>query len=161
MGNVIELIHPFPEAALPRVWRWVEASRDRVADDFFVKTLDDFIAEWDRLAARGRMSWAVASDGHIGGVITAERTGGIAFDLHCVFSRDFYGHQSTVQALDLVIDQIFTPAPNGCGAEKISTMAFADNLSLSGIVRKLGGTREGLQHGQTRRGGVLVDVVLL
>ncbi len=157
----IEIEQPFPKFSLPAVWRWVQASRDRIADDFFAKDLDQFVDWWEEREARGRLSWAVKRSNQIGGVITAEKNGGISYDLHCVFHRDFYGHTTTVAALELVVDRLFAPPPEGYGAEKISTAAFADNLSLSGIVKALGGSREGTQHGQTRRGGRLVDIALL
>jgi RimJ/RimL family protein N-acetyltransferase len=157
----IELVSPFPIVALPRVWRWVEAHRDRIADDYFAKDLDQFVDDWEVLIRRGRVTWGVMREGVLGGVITSEQKSAIVWDLHCVFSREFWGNATTVPALRLACEQIFAPPPEGFGADKISTEAFADNLSLSRLVKALGGSREGIQHGQTRRGGVLVDVMLL
>ena len=150
---MIELVHPFPVFSLPKVWRWVQAHRDRIADDFWCTDLDAFIDQWELLESRGRKSWGVVRDGELGGAITSQKVGGIAWDLHCIFATHFFGHKTTVTAIGLVMGNLFAPPPDGFGAEKISTEAFADNLALSGIVRALAGAKEGTRRGQTRRGG--------
>lgn len=157
---MIEVVSPFPFHALPKLWRWTESVRSRIADDFFPETLDAFVEYWERLELGGRRSWGFALEGVLRGAAVSARTGAICCDIHCVFERKHWPQDRTRQAMRLVVDELFSDTPNN-RIEKISTMAFADNNSLTAIVRSFGGTREGLLRNHARRGGKLVDVMML
>jgi RimJ/RimL family protein N-acetyltransferase len=127
-----------------------------VADDFAVKTLDEFVDFWERLTQAGKRSWGVWRDGELGGAIWSTRFSPVAADSHCIFKRAFWGHGTTAEALNLVYADVFA-----AGVEKISIVCFSDNHSLLGLVRKLGFEREGTLKKSTLRGGVLVDQAVI
>lgn len=153
----LEIDSPFPRAALPRVWNWVETFRGRFADDFFAKDIDTFVDDWIEKERGGRRSWGVRRQGILGGVITSERTHPTVADFHCIFAADFWGRDTVVPALGQVCDEIFQDE----AIDKLSTVAFARNMSLAGMIRHFGVTREGLLHGHTRQNGKLVDLQIL
>ncbi len=148
---------PFPIASLPTVWAWIEKFRDRIADDFFPTDLDGFVDLWFREERKGRKTWAVRRAGVIGGVVTSERVYPRVADFHCVFSADFWGETTVVPALGQVCDIIFQDET----IDKLSTTAFERNMSLAGMMRRFGVTREGLLLGHTRQGGKLVNLQML
>jgi RimJ/RimL family protein N-acetyltransferase len=153
----VTIERPFPTYALPRVWGWTVESRRQVADDFAVKTLDEFVNQWEAAERAGRSSWGVWRDKELGGAVTSARVNPMCVDAHCVFKRSFWGHAVTVEALRLVFEEIFS---NG-ETQKIMATAFRDNHALLGLVRKLGFQKEGVLRQQTRRNGEMVDVVLI
>ncbi len=157
---MIGIVSPFPFHALPKLWRWIEAARDRIADDYFPKTLDDFITQWEQFREAGRRSWAVYSDAELCGVFVVSRTSPLCCDAHCIFARRFWGRTVTVTASHMLANELFSDTPNN-RYEKVSTMAFADNKSLGALIKALGGSREGLLRNHTRRGGKFVDVMIL
>ncbi|HLG99821.1 MAG TPA: GNAT family protein [Bryobacteraceae bacterium] len=146
----------FPLYAVPRVWQWMSRFRGRVADDFSPKTLDEFVARWVELDARGRKTWQVIRDGDLGGVIESSRLSPVLADLHCIFKRSFWGHETTVASLRMVCEELFAD-----GVIKIMSTAFRSNHALIGIVKALGGSKEGLLAGQTLQNGKPVDAVIL
>src|SRR5579872_629050 len=152
----VEVIEPFPLHAVPRVWEWVREFRDRVADDFAPSTLAEFVSQWEAQDAAGRRTWAVLRDGELGGVITSNRLSPIVADAHCVFKREFWGRDTTAEALRHVFAAIFAQ-----GVEKITSLAFRDNHALFGLVARLGFEREGTLRQHTRRRGELVDMVIV
>lgn len=154
---MIELVSPFPIENLPRVWRWVEAHKDKIADDYFAKDCDAFIAEWISLQIAGRKSWGVIRGGVLGGVVTSRRLAPTVADFHCLFSTEFWGRDTVVPALEQVCSILFEDET----LDKLSTLAFAKNMSLAGMIRHFGVTREGLLYGHTRQNGKLVDLQML
>ena len=152
----VTIERPFPAYALPRVWGWTVESRRQVADDFAVSTLEAFVNEWEAADAAGRSTWGVWRDKELGGVVTSAHINPMCVDAHCVFKRSFWGHDTTVEALRLVFEEIFAE-----GVVKITATAFHDNHALLGLVRKLGFQKEGVLRQQTRRNGEMVDVVLI
>lgn len=156
MGAVVTIETPFPLYALPRVWKWTEESRRQVADDYAPHSLDEFIDRWERQARAGQRSWSVWRDNELGGVVTSSKLNPILADVHCIFKRAFWGHDTTAQASRLAFAEIFED-----GVQKITTICFFDNHALLGLVRKLGFEREGLLRKNTLRDGQLVDQVVI
>jgi RimJ/RimL family protein N-acetyltransferase len=148
---------PFPEHAVPRIWVWVQDFRSRVADDFAPKDLPGFMAEWAQRQAAGQQTWAVYRDGEIGGLVTFDPWSPVVGSTHCLFSRRFWGHETTVPALREAYRQIFETN----GTRKLLAFAFADNYQLLGVAKKLGARREGLLRHQTMRGGRPVDMIAI
>lgn len=138
------------------MWRWIGEFKHRMADDSFPETLDAFIDRWDSFEKAGRKSWGIRKAGEFGGVAVSNVTGMVTRDIHCIFRKDFWGRETTLPALTLIFEEMFSG-----GTEKLSTMAFADNNSMAWLMRAMGATKEGLLKNQTRRGGKLVDMVML
>ncbi len=152
---MIELISPFPFRALPQAWRWLDECRDMVADDFAPQTLDEFVDMWD--SRPERLTWAVSRDGELGGIMSAAPISPIVWDMHLVFSRAFWGQETTRYALSLALDEVFRER----GACKISAAVFPRNHALLGMIRSIGATKEGLLRGHTLKGGKPVDMVIV
>jgi RimJ/RimL family protein N-acetyltransferase len=138
------------------MWRWIQHFRDRIADDFFPKNVDDFVDHWIA-EERSRRSWGVYRSGELGGVITSKRIAPTVADFHCLFSPAFWGRDTVVPALGQACDIIFQDPE----IDKLATDVFAKNHSIAGMIRHFGVTREGLLHGHTRQGGKLVDLQIL
>jgi RimJ/RimL family protein N-acetyltransferase len=153
----IRVESPFPSFAIPRVWNWTQEFRDRIADAFAPKTLEAFVALWESMDRAGRKRWAVYRDGELCGVITAQRLSPIVSDAHCVFAKRAWGVETTLASLRIVFAELFSDGTT----TKISSMLFADNRSIIGLIRKLGGAVEGRLVNQTMRGGKLVDMVVI
>lgn len=146
---------PFPEYALPRVWTWIQDFRWRVSDDFAPDSLEAFVAEWQARREKQR-TWAVYRGPEIGGLVTFEPWSPVAGTSHCLFKRSFWGHRTTIPALQAVYAEIFA---GGC--EKILSLAFKDNANILGLARAIGGQKEGVLRKQTRRRGELVDMIAI
>jgi RimJ/RimL family protein N-acetyltransferase len=152
-GVDIRVETPFPAAAWPRVWQWVSDFRSRVADDFAPKTLEDFVAQ--QLASSGR-TWATYRDGELCGMVSFEPVSPVSGLTHCLFRKDFWGRNTTREALRLVYTEIFA---GGC--HKVFGTPFRDNNAMISLARSIGFQREGVLREQTKRGGVFVDMVVL
>lgn len=155
LHNVI-VSSPFPVFHLPRVWVWTQEFRSRVADDFGPQSLDELMAQYQARIAAGLQSWSVHRDGELGGIVTFEPTSPVCGAAHCIFKKSFWGHETTVEAMRQVFEQVFDS-----GIEKILSLAFADNVQLLYAVRLLGFQKEGVLRKQTLRGGELVDMMAL
>lgn len=152
----VRVSEPFPTFHLPRVWVWTQEFRSRVADDFGPKTLEEFMALQQARAAAGARSWGVYRDSELGGIVTFEAQSPVCGAAHCIFKKSFWGHETTVEAMRQVFDEVFA-----AGTRKILSLAFADNVQLLYAVRLLGFEKEGVLRKQTRRGGALVDMMAL
>jgi len=151
----IEVVTPFPDHAVPRVWSWIQTFRDRVADDFAPATLEQFVAEWIERA--GERRWAVYRDGELGGMVSFQEWSPICGTSHILFKREFWGTGTSVPAIRRIYDGLFQG-----GIEKILLYAFRDNDTIRSLAKgRLGAQTEGVLRNQTRRGGRLVDMVAL
>ncbi len=148
----IRVVSPFPAAAVPRVWTWIQEFRGRVSDDFGAKSLADFVECWE---AREQQTWAVYRGDEIGGVITFERLSPIAGTAHCVFKKSFWGRKTTLPATSEVARQIFAQ-----GVEKLVFCVFEDNHAIRSLLRDLGAKQEGVLRKQTIRNGQRTDVIV-
>jgi len=154
---MLSLVSPFPERETPRIWRWIEQFRSKVADDYSPKTLDAFVKEWQDDHKRGTRSWGVVRDGELGGVVKSILLGPGIADLHAIFKREFWGHKTTLAALRMVCEELFEPPE----MRKLLVNAFHDNRPSISMACALGGLREGTLRGHTMRDGVPIDVVLI
>lgn len=152
----VTIAEPFPEHALPRLWKWAEDSRHQMADEFSPKTLDEFVTHWERLVHSGHRSWAVFADGELGGALTSRRLNPMLADIHAVFKRTLWGRGVAVEAFRLVLSELFND-----GVLKISSACFADNHAVLGLVGKLGFEREARLRKHTFRDGKLVDMAVV
>jgi len=147
---------PFPEYAVPRVWRWIQEFRNRVADDYAPRDVAGFMADWRARQAQER-TWAVFRDYELGGLVSFQQLSPVLGTSHCLFKKTFWGWQTTVPALELIYREIFEHSTT----QKITAAVFRDNASIVGLARRLGAKTEGVLRSHTLRGGRLVDMVVL
>lgn len=138
---------PFPEHALPRLWKWQEPFRDRVNDDFEPSTPESFVAVWQR-RVRTAPSWAISRDGELGGIVTFEKWSTIAGVLLHLFKPEFWDQQYSVPAMAMLFEQLRAE-----GVEKVSMLFFQDAARSIGIAKAMGGKREGVLEHHTKRHG--------
>ncbi|HEX8186526.1 MAG TPA: GNAT family protein [Blastocatellia bacterium] len=152
----IEAIAPFPDEALPLLWLWMEEFRTSVADDFSAQTPHEFIAEQRELAqTRGTITYGIYRDLELGGFVQVIITSPVACQAHCVFKREFFGHQTTVPALNEVARQLFD-----AGIERITMTPLASNNAIKSLIKAIGAVEEGRLRGATRQNGEPVDLLI-
>jgi RimJ/RimL family protein N-acetyltransferase len=148
----VELIKPFPFESLPRVWKWCSDFRQKVADDFGPKTMDEFITHmrsvWDR-----QKSWAIYNDGELGGLITFERVTPWLGTAHVLLKPDFQGKGIAVQACRQAVGEMFEE-----GIGKLSFYPLGGNLAIGSLLVNIGAKREGTLEGQTLSNGKPIDI---
>ena len=152
----VRLDSPFPVEALPRVWGWMDSFRDRVSDDFGPKDLDEFVRLMvERSASPGFKSWAVSTEGELGGLISFEKLSPWLGTAHCLFKPSFQGRRGglTLRACRSAVGEMFTT-----GIGKLAFYPLAGNLAVGNLIVMLGGSREGVLKGHTLSGGEPVDV---
>jgi RimJ/RimL family protein N-acetyltransferase len=149
----VELIKPFPFESLPRIWSWISTFREKVADDFGPKTMDEFISHmrsvWDR-----QKSWAIFNDGELGGLITFERVTPWLGTAHVLLKPDFQGKGIAVQACRQAVGEMFTQE----GVGKLEFRVLGGNLAVGSLLITIGAKREGTQEQHTLRAGEPADV---
>lgn len=149
----VEVVSPFPEYAWPLVWQWIQTFRARVCDDFAPLTCAGFVSQMTALKAR---TWAVYRDEELGGVIVIEGDSPHRATAHCIFSRAFWGRETTLPAMRAVGEQVFAGSLG-----KVMMFPFSDNHQMRALNRELGAVEEGILKGHTLRGGKPVDQVAM
>jgi RimJ/RimL family protein N-acetyltransferase len=144
----IEVVSPFPTAALPRVWGWIASFRHRVTDDFSPQTLPEFVEAMLHESGE-RKSWAVYGDGELGGIITFQRLSPWLGTAHAVFKPEFHRKNIALSACRMAVGEMF-----GLGIGKLSFYPLAGNLAIGSLLIQLGAKREGCLRAQTLCGGV-------
>ncbi len=148
----IRVESPFPFAALPRVWRWIESFHAKVADDFAPKTLSDFVrhmgAKWGQ-----QKTWAIYGDGELGGLITFERLNPWLGTAHMLLKPELQGRGLAVRALRVAFGEMFQQ-----GIGKLVFFVLAGNLAVGSLVINVGAKREGTLEGHTLSDGRPRDV---
>lgn len=150
----IQVVNPFPFEALPRVWRWIEQFRSKVADDFTPKSLPQFMeamaAQWDQ-----QTSWAVLADGELGGLITFQRLSPWLGTAHCLFKPDFQAKGIAFKACHAAVAEMFA-----LGIGKLAFYPLQGNLAIGSLVCALGAKREGTLVAQTLVDGQPADILV-
>lgn len=143
---------PFPFAALPRVWGWIQKFRHKVADDFSPKTLDEFVSleasRWER-----QKTWAIYGDGELGGLVIFERVSPWRGEAHVLLKPDFQGKGVAMKACRQAVSEMFAH-----GVGKLSFSVLEKNLAVGSLICNLGGRREGCLRSETVQGGHPTDV---
>lgn len=150
----VTLRSPFPPEDVPRIWTWMEPFRWRVSDDFSPKTLADFIPYFRALEARGK-SWAVYRGDELGGVLNYEQVSPVVGSFHCIFKKAFWGRGTTAAAVTAALPEMFERC------QKMVVPVVVGNHSMLSLLTALGGSREGVLKGQSRRDGKPVDIALM
>jgi RimJ/RimL family protein N-acetyltransferase len=149
----IRVTSPFPQHSLPLVWQWAQSFRDRVADDFAPKTLDEWmLAEFHRPAAH--RTWAVHRGDELGGFVVCEPWNPVCVSMHVVFKKSFWGRGTTERALRQIITQVFDKH------RTIIAVIFADNHGMRSLLRRLGGHELKGQLFATQRGGQIAGSIV-
>ena len=135
----LRIVEPFPLADLPRLWVWMEQFKHQIFDDFGPLNQDEFVDLYMERLGGGDRTFAVYRGDVIGGFvsITAPDPCGVA-ESHCVFRKEFFGHQTTVPALKEVFGIVFAD-----GVSKLATAIFSDNHAVAGLAKALGFQLEG------------------
>lgn len=140
MTGEITVRSPFPAWALPTLWGWMEACRSRMADDFAPATFEDFLDTYEQRAGE---SWAVFredSEGEtLGGFVSIREVNPVVAETHVIFSRRFWGHDTTVPALRAVYERVFEARPE---LLKITSGVFDDNRQLIELAKAVGAVEE-------------------
>lgn len=148
----IEVTSPFPFEALPRIWRWAESFRDKIADDFGPKTLDEFMrfaaARWNQ-----QKTWAISIDGELGGMIAFERLNPWLGTAHWLFKPDFQSKGVGLKASRIAVAEMFAE-----GIHKLCVYPLAGNHGMFSLLSQLGAKREAVLTGQTLCNGKPTDV---
>lgn len=149
----IEVISPFPFESLPRVWRWIEGFREKVADDFAPKSLSEFVecmsTRWEQ-----QKSWAIYSAGELGGLITFERMNPWLGTASIVLKPDFHGQGISAKACQIAVGEMFQEP----GLGKVDFFLLAGNLAIGSLLVSIGARREGTLESHTLRGGKPADL---
>lgn len=153
-SHKIEAIAPFPDAALPLLWQWIEAARSQVADDSSPQTPDEFIA-LERARAEDVCTFAIYRDYELGGYVRVVPTSAWACEAHCIFKREFYGYQTTLPALDCVARQVFE-----AGVTRITMLVYQTNGAIRALLKRLGAVEEGRMRECARQNGQPVDMII-
>lgn len=155
---MIRVESPFPEYAIPRMWRWLRSIGSwRVTDDYGPQTEDEFIDHWrEMLGAEGCQSWGVYQDDELGGVITVQYVTPNLSTAHLLFNKTFFGAHITIPAAREVFDLVFQS-----GTTRIESYVFEDNGSILGLAKKLGAVNEGRLRKRTIRKGRPIDLIIL
>jgi RimJ/RimL family protein N-acetyltransferase len=151
----LKVTDPFPFESLPRVWRWIEPFREKVADDFAPQDMESFLSfmggKWEQMR-----SWAVYGDGELGGLILFERLSKWLGTAHILLKPDFHGRGLAVKACRSAFAEMFQEP----GIGKLEFRVLAGNLAVGSLACNLGGKREGTLIGHTLSGGKPRDVWL-
>jgi RimJ/RimL family protein N-acetyltransferase len=132
----------------------MEPFRARVSDDFSPKTIEEFIPFFLR-ATEQQTTWAVYRDGELGGMISFQQISPLVGTAHCVFKKSFWGHNTTIPALEPAIAEMFQTV------RKLSLYVMEGNKSMISLLKKLGATNEGVLRAHTTRDGKPINVVMM
>lgn len=151
----VELIHPFPFEALPRVWQWIESFREQVGDDFAPREEKQFIdtmwAKWPRLK-----TWGIVGDGELGGLILFEKLSPWLGTAHVVLKKVFQNRGVAHKACRWALGEMFREE----GIGKLQFDVLTRNAAVGSLLINLGATREGWLKNHTLRDGKPIDVYL-
>jgi hypothetical protein len=128
----------------------MQSFRDRVCDDFSPASCGEFVKQM----LDTEHTTAIYRDGEVGGLVWLPRISPIVAFSHVIFSRPLWGREKTLTATRSIYAAAFET-----GVEKICSSAFADNHQVHTFAKALGYVAEGHRRKQTRRRGVLVDMI--
>ena len=152
---MIEFRQPFPAFAWPLAWQWANARRRQLADDFFPRTMAEFVESYSVRFANAR-TYGVWKNDNIGGVVIFERASEVVVTAHILLSRRLWG----IPASDLrrAATLLFDAEP-----ETIRIQAFVpawNRLAIALAVR-IGAKNEGTLRCATLRNDAPADAVVV
>ena len=148
---------PFPEEYLPLMWGWLDEFREQMVDDYCPKTFEEMVEKNKRDLAHGAKVYAVIGEAGVPvGVIWGELAGDDVYLGHLVFARYALSAAEKMAATRESLRRLFA-----AGARKVVWQVLADNRAFLIFLRRIRAHVEGHLRDGTRRGGKLVDVVLM
>jgi RimJ/RimL family protein N-acetyltransferase len=137
---------------MPRVFSWISTFRSKVSDDFGPQTLAEFMIFASR-KWKTQKTWAIYSDGELGGLITFERISPWLGTAHWIFKPDFQGKGIAARASRIAVAEMFES-----GIGKLAVYPLAGNLAIGSLLTGLGAKREGTLIEQTVCNGKPTDI---
>lgn len=153
----MEIVTPFPENHLPKMWKWLQEFSEQMVNDQCPKSYEEMVEKNRKDLEAGAKVYAICDRGIPVGCVWGENAGDEMYAGHLVFERDIF---TTAEKLDLarqVLRLMFAD-----GVRKIIWVLFEDNRAFRIFLKKLGAHMEApclRDHG--RRKGVLVNVSLM
>lgn len=160
-------LRPWREADWPLAFRWALQCWRWIADDSFPKDQRTWIrhriaATQDQEARDQGMpkNFGVYRDGELGGILMCEGRGPWVCQAHCIFKRgidrrdSFWGHQTTVPALQLGIEKAWE-----MGYTKVQAVFFDDHRAMIRLMEELDAVQEAIYQRQAIREGEWATLV--
>ena len=159
----LDLISPFPESQLHRVWGWSRAFSNLNIPDDGPRTKEAFEAYMKGQLTAALTFGIIDRDGLLGLPNVAPLVGIIVFEpvntyngyIHIATSRPTWGTRMADQALQTAINYIFTHNPN---IQKVSAAIADEYVPAKALARRLGAKLEGILEGIAVRDGELMNV---
>lgn len=142
-------LRPFEEFDYPVAWLWMRDAWAMIADDFSPTDLEIFL---QMKRTNADLDFGVYRDGQLGGILTCVPVTPAVCIGHCVFSRSFWGRQTTEAALREGMRVAWK-----MGYAKIWCHVFEENRPMIGLLARVGAVFEGRLVNQARRNGRPVD----
>lgn len=151
-----ELVSPFRDDHLPKIWAWLEEFPKQMVDDFCPKNFEAMAKANREQQAAGAKQYAILHDGELRGAVWGEHARDGIFSGHLVFDRYSLSSSEKMIMARAALKRFFDD-----GARKIMWEVFEDNRAFKVFLRRLGAEVEGVLRQSTRRNGILMDVTLL
>lgn len=158
--ELMRVVEPFPVLEIASLWLWMQSFRDRVCDDLapmeFADFLENYIARVPTMRTFGvlRARPQDPTDEEVGGFVSVTQHSPYLAETHLVFSRRFWGHETTVPALRHIYGRVFAETPD---LMTITASVFEDNHQLIHLAKAVGAVEEtSAKHplrNRTMRGG--------
>lgn len=148
-GPNVDLITPFPQGEIPRVWGWLQCFKSLCFDDFSPKTRDEFIGFFGESLGRV-LSWGVIDKNNrlsmnhpapLIGVLTFEGASPTNGYMHVASSRKAWGSRMIDEAAKVAIRDVFN---SNSTIARVSAVIFAGNYPAQALCRRVGFVREGV-----------------
>lgn len=153
MEPEVSLISPFPEWAWPSAWSWLEPVRGLVADDFFPKTIEQFVEYSIRSYRR---AYGAVRAGQVGGAIAFEQASPAMAIAHVLFAPWFIRERgAAARSLYLACERLFAETET----VKVLGLIPEHNRLAIAMATRNGGKLEGVLRSHTLRDGKPVNAV--
>lgn len=145
-------LQPWQDSDWSAVWRWCQRFWWQIADDFTPRDEAGFVA---MQIARQAVNLGVWRDGQLGGLLTWERLNPIVCQAHCVFSREFWGRETTLPAIEAGLTTLWMS-----GYTKMIAPVYRSNRRMQVLLEQLNARCEAVLINHTRQQGKPTTVLL-
>jgi RimJ/RimL family protein N-acetyltransferase len=151
LPDEIAVTSPFPGWAIPMAFGWAEKRRCQVADDFFPRTVEQFV----EYSQRWYRTFGLWKNGSLSGAVAFERNSPVTVTAHILLSKRLFG--MPMETLRAVAAAMFDSE-----AQLLRIQAFvpAWNKLAIALCFRLGARMEGVMASATLRAGKPAGVVL-
>ncbi len=144
-GPTLRVVEPFPDVEIASLWNWMQGFRGRVCDDLAPATFPEFL-EFYLSQVPAMRTFGVSlqrnndpTDLEFGGFVSVTQLTPYVAETHLVFSRRFWGHETTVPALRAIYSHVFAETPR---LMTITASVFEDNHQLIQLAKAVGAVEE-------------------